>query len=107
MSTQTVEQMQEEKVQRGVQYVFFFGAGSAEGHGKMKDELGGKGAGLAEMTNAGLPVPPGFTIQTAACREFMKTGQVPEAVESQMIEALARLEKLQGQKLGMGANPLL
>jgi pyruvate,orthophosphate dikinase len=53
------------------QYVFFFGAGKAEGNGKMKDELGGKGAGLAEMTNAGLPVPPGFTIQTAACREYM------------------------------------
>ncbi|MBZ5523323.1 MAG: pyruvate, phosphate dikinase [Acidobacteriia bacterium] len=88
-------------------YVFFFGAGAAEGNGRMKDELGGKGAGLAEMTNAGLPVPPGFTIQTAACREFMKTGKVPEAVEQQMIEALERLEKLQGQKLGMGDNPLL
>lgn len=91
----------------GPEYVFFFGAGSAEGNGKMKDELGGKGAGLAEMTNAGLPVPPGFTIQTAACREFMKTGQVAEAVESQMIDALARLERLQGKKLGVGDNPLL
>ena len=50
--------------QRGTKYVFFFGAGQAEGNGKMKDELGGKGAGLAEMTNAGLPVPPGFTIQS-------------------------------------------
>src|SRR5216683_7744303 len=99
MSTQTVEQMQEEKVQRGVQYVFFFGAGKAEGNGKMKDELGGKGAGLAEMTNAGLPVPPGFTIQTAACREYMKTAKVSELLERQMTAALARLEELQKQKL--------
>src|SRR5437764_4059924 len=53
-------------------YVYFFGGGKAEGNGKMKDELGGKGAGLAEMTNAGLPVPPGFTIQTEACREWMR-----------------------------------
>src|SRR5260221_3989640 len=93
--------------QPGTQYVFFFGAGHAEGNGKMKDELGGKGAGLAEMTNAGLPVPPGFTIQTASCREFMRSGEVPEAVERQMIDALARLGKLQGQKLGMGNQPLL
>ncbi|HXB20186.1 MAG TPA: pyruvate, phosphate dikinase [Candidatus Solibacter sp.] len=89
------------------QYVFFFGAGQAEGHGKMKDQLGGKGAGLAEMTNAGLPVPPGFTIQTDACREFMKSGKVSEEVDLQMLDALARLEKLQGQKLGAGDNPLL
>ena len=78
--------------QTGTQYVFFFGAGKAEGNGKMKDELGGKGAGLAEMTNAALPVPPGFTIQTAACREYMKTSKVSDALERQMTEALARLE---------------
>jgi len=95
------------RTQPGTQYVFFFGAGKAEGNGKMKDELGGKGAGLAEMTNAGLPVPPGFTIQTAACREYMKTGKVSEALDQQMLEALSRLEKLQGQKLGTGDNPLL
>jgi pyruvate,orthophosphate dikinase len=88
-------------------YVFFFGEGSAEGNGRMKDELGGKGAGLAEMTNAGLPVPPGFTMQTAACREYMKTGKVSEAVDLQMMESLARLEKLQKQQLGAGSNPLL
>ena len=73
----------------------------------MKDELGGKGAGLAEMTNAGLPVPPGFTIQTAACREFMKTAKVSDGLERQMKDALARLEELQKQKLGAGENPLL
>ena len=55
----------------------------------MKDELGGKGAGLAEMTNAGLPVPPGFTIQTEACREYMRTGGVSKEVDRQMDEALA------------------
>jgi pyruvate,orthophosphate dikinase len=93
--------------QAGTQYVFFFGAGKAEGNGKMKDELGGKGAGLAEMTNAGLPVPPGFTIQTTACREYMKTGKVSELLERQTAAALTRLEELQGQKLGAGENPLL
>src|SRR5215472_3840073 len=90
-----------------VKYVYFFGDGRAEGHGKMKDELGGKGAGLAEMTNAGLPVPPGFTIQTEACREFMRNGDVSTAVNREMDEALKRLEQLQAQKLGGADNPLL
>ena len=88
------------------QHVFFFGGGKAEGNGKMKDVLGGKGAGLAEMTNAGLPVPPGFTIQTEACREYMRGALSPE-VDIEMYAALERLEKLQGQKLGSGKNPLL
>jgi pyruvate,orthophosphate dikinase len=86
--------------------VFFFGGGKAEGNGKMKDVLGGKGAGLAEMTNAGLPVPPGFTIQTEACREYMR-GALSSEVDIEMYAALERLEKLQGQKLGSGKNPLL
>jgi pyruvate,orthophosphate dikinase len=90
-----------------IQYVYFFGGGKADGNGKMKDELGGKGAGLAEMTNAGLPVPPGFTIQTEACREYMRHGGVSKAVDREMQAALARLEKLQGQQLGKGENPLL
>src|ERR1700686_3152339 len=89
------------------QYVYFFGGGKADGNGKMKDVLGGKGAGLAEMTNAGLPVPPGFTIQTEACREYMRTGAVSKEIDRQMDEALAKLEALQGQKLGTGENPLL
>jgi pyruvate,orthophosphate dikinase len=88
-------------------YVYFFGGGKADGNGKMKDDLGGKGAGLAEMTNAGLPVPPGFTIQTEACREYMRTGGVSKEVDRQMEDALAKLEALQGQKLGTGENPLL
>src|SRR5271166_2184905 len=88
-------------------YVYSFGGGKADGNGKMKDDLGGKGAGLAEMTNAGLPVPPGFTIQTEACREYMRHNAVPTEVERQMDEALAKLEALQGQKLCVGENPLL
>ena len=80
-------------------YVYFFGDGKADGHGTMKDVLGGKGAGLAEMTIVGLPVPPGFTIQTEACREYMR-GAVSPSVDSEMHAALKRLEKLQGQELG-------
>ncbi len=87
-------------------YVYFFGGGKADGNGRMKDVLGGKGAGLAEMTNAGLPVPPGFTIQTEACREYMRGALSPQ-IDVEMHDALDRLEKLQGQKLGTGDNPLL
>ena len=87
-------------------YVYFFGGGKADGNGRMKDVLGGKGAGLAEMTNAGLPVPPGFTIQTEACRKYMR-GSVSPEIDVEMHAALEQLEKLQGQKLGTGENPLL
>jgi len=87
--------------------VYFFGGGRADGNGKMKDVLGGKGAGLAEMTNAGLPVPPGFTIQTEACREYMRHNAVSKEVDRQMEAALNQLQELQGQKLGEGENPLL
>ncbi len=110
MATSTlpeVEANRQESKKTATKYVYFFGGGKADGHGKMKDELGGKGAGLAEMTNAGLPVPPGFTIQTEACREYMRSGGVSKEVDRQMEEALARLEALQGQKLGAGENPLL
>ncbi len=87
-------------------YVYFFGGGKADGHGRMKDILGGKGAGLAEMTSVGLPVPPGFTIQTEACREYMK-GKLSPEIDVQMLVALDTLENMQGQKLGKGDNPLL
>src|SRR5271157_3030303 len=79
-------------------HVYFFGGGKADGNGRMKDVLGGKGAGLAEMTNAGLPVPPGFTIQTEACREYMR-GTLSPAIDVEMHAALDQLEKMQGQKL--------
>src|SRR2546425_3447841 len=108
MATTTLPEAEVQPVSKSAtKYVYFFGGSKADGNGKMKDELGGKGAGLAEMTNAGLPVPPGFTIQTEACREYMRMGHVSEEVDRQMEEALARLEKLQGQKLGAGENPLL
>src|ERR1700690_2188806 len=108
MSTSTlVETHAEQPTTKAIKYVYFFGDGKAEGNGKMKDDLGGKGAGLAEMTNAGLPVPPGFTIQTEACREYMRHNSVSSDVDLQMEEALKRLEQLQGQKLGKGEIPLL
>jgi pyruvate,orthophosphate dikinase len=102
-----IEAKPNEKKPATTKYVYSFGGGKADGNGKMKDVLGGKGAGLAEMTNAGLPVPPGFTIQTEACREYMRQGAVSKDVDRQMEEALAKLESLQGQKLGEGDNPLL
>ncbi|HEX8712622.1 MAG TPA: pyruvate, phosphate dikinase [Terracidiphilus sp.] len=92
--------------QTSTKYVYFFGGGQADGNGKMKDVLGGKGAGLAEMTNAGLPVPPGFTIQTEACREYMR-GKLNPQIDKEMHAALKHLEDMQGQKLGAGDNPLL
>src|SRR6478672_1322242 len=106
MATEALPEIKAERAP-ATKYVYFFGGGKADGNGKMKDELGGKGAGLAEMTNAGLPVPPGFTIQTEACREYMRQERVSEDVDRQMKEALARLEQLQRQKLGTGENPLL
>ena len=90
------------------QYVFFFGGGKADGNKDMKDALGGKGAGLAEMTNAGVPVPPGFTISTVACNAYYESGgKLPAEVDQQMIAALEKLEALQGKRLGDAADPLL
>ena len=90
------------------QYVYFFAQGRADGNGGMKDELGGKGAGLAEMTNAGLPVPPGFTISTRSCRVYFENqGKLPAAIEEEFRQAVARLEKTTAQKLGARDNPLL
>src|ERR1700683_4946444 len=89
-------------------YVYSFGGGTADGDGRMKDVLGGKGAGLAEMSRAGLPVPPGFTIATDVCVLFFENGnKVPAEIEEEMDAALDMLEKSMGQKLGDPANPLL
>ncbi|MEO8360883.1 MAG: pyruvate, phosphate dikinase [Vicinamibacteria bacterium] len=89
-------------------FVYFFGGGKAEGHRDMKDALGGKGAGLAEMTNAGLPVPPGFTISTKACAVFEENkGKLTPPIEDEIAEALARLETLMGKSLGQASDPLL
>jgi pyruvate,orthophosphate dikinase len=88
--------------------VFFFGGGKAEGHGGMKDVLGGKGAGLAEMTNLGVPVPPGFTIGTEVCNLYYKNrGKIPPDVRKEIAANLARLEKQLGRKLGDQKDPLL
>ncbi len=89
-------------------YVYSFGGGSADGDGKMKEVLGGKGAGLAEMSRAGVPVPPGFTISTEVCTIFFENNKtVPAEVQSQIAKALAKLESQMGQKLGDPENPLL
>ena len=88
--------------------VYSFGGGTADGDGKMKDILGGKGAGLAEMSRAGVPVPPGFTISTEVCTLFFDNGnKVPQEVDDQIHKALAKLEKQAGKKLGGVDDPLL
>src|SRR2546423_9799019 len=90
------------------QYVYFFGSGKADGNRNMKDLLGGKGSGLAEMTNAGLPVPPGFTISTEVCNIYYKQNKkIPGAIDKEMAEHLKKLEKAAGATLGSASNPLL
>ncbi len=92
----------------GAKYVYFFGDGHAEGDGQMKDTLGGKGAGLAEMTNAGVPVPPGFTITTDVCRwYYAHDHRLPEGFAGQQRAALDRLEAAMGRRLGDAGDPLL
>jgi phosphoenolpyruvate synthase/pyruvate phosphate dikinase len=89
-------------------YVYLFADGKAEGTGKMKDLLGGKGAGLAEMTNAGLPVPPGFTITTEACTAYYGAGEkFPEGMWQEALAALKKVEEVTGKKFGGADNPLL
>jgi pyruvate,orthophosphate dikinase len=91
-----------------VKYVYFFGAGKAEGDGTMKEVLGGKGAGLAEMTRIGLPVPAGFTITTECCDYYMKHNQkYPASLHAEVKKNLARLERATGKKLGDAKDPLL
>ena len=89
-------------------YVYFFGSGEAEGDGKQKELLGGKGAGLAEMTKIGLPVPAGFTITTEVCDLYYKNGKkYPEGLKDEVEKHLKRLEKVAGKKLGDPKDPLL
>jgi pyruvate,orthophosphate dikinase len=89
-------------------FVYSFGNGTADGDGKMKEVLGGKGAGLAEMCRAKLPVPPGFTISTEVCNiYFQNKNAVPADINEQMIESLRLLEERMGQKLGDTSDPLL
>src|SRR5438874_13308564 len=89
-------------------HVYFFGNGKADGDRTMKDLLGGKGSGLAEMTNAKLPVPPGFTISTPVCSIYYKEGgKIPASIDKEMLDNLRKLEKSAGRKLGDTKQPLL
>src|SRR5215467_3216214 len=89
-------------------HVYSFGGGKADGDGTMKEILGGKGAGLAEMSRAGVPVPPGFTISTEVCNIYFQSGnRVPEELNHQVLKALQKLESQIDKKLGDAENPLL
>ena len=91
-----------------MKYVYFFGAGKADGNAKMRALLGGKGANLAEMTRIGLPVPPGFTITTEVCTYYYANRKsYPKALKGQVAAALARMERMTGKKFGDLKNPLL
>src|SRR5690349_23848055 len=102
MATTTLPEVETKQTKTsGTKYVYSFGAGKADGDGKMKDVLGGKGAGLAEMSRAGVPVPPGFTISTEVCNIYFQNGnRVPDEINQQVLAALAKLEAQIGKKLG-------
>src|SRR5437764_5717285 len=96
------------KLAKKGKFVYFFGDGKADGDRTMKDLLGGKGSGLAEMTNAKLPVPPGFTISTPVCSIYYKEGgKIPASIDKEMLDNLRKLEKSAGRKLGDTKQPLL
>src|SRR4051812_29942782 len=88
-------------------HVYFFGGGQAEGTKDMKTILGGKGANLAEMTNLGVPVPPGFTIACSACLDYLRGGGINTALDAEIEKNLARLEQVSGRGFGDAKNPLL
>ncbi|MDB4949284.1 MAG: pyruvate, phosphate dikinase [Gemmatimonadetes bacterium] len=88
-------------------YVYFFGAGETEGGREMKALLGGKGAGLAEMSRIGVPVPPGFTITTQVCRLYLRGGGYPDGLREQVVASLERLQTATGKTFGGGERPLL
>ncbi len=88
--------------------IYAFGGGTAEGSNQLKNLLGGKGAGLADMSNIGIPVPPGFTITTEVCAEYQAAGKkLPKALDPELRAALGRVEKLTGKGFGRRDNPLL
>jgi pyruvate,orthophosphate dikinase len=91
-----------------MKYVYFFGAGKSEGTGDMREVLGGKGAGLAEMTRIGLPVPAGFTITTEACAYFYEHDKkYPKELKAELLKNVEKLEKVTKKKLGDANDPLL
>jgi pyruvate,orthophosphate dikinase len=91
----------------GTRLVYFFGQGAAEGTKDMKAVLGGKGANLAEMTNLGVPVPPGFTIACRCCIDYLRDGAAPAGLRDEVARHLARLEEVSGRRFGDPADPLL
>src|SRR5690349_22682648 len=105
----TIEPATAERAHKAAKrYIYAWGDGAAEGNGGMKDLLGGKGAGLAEMTRAGLPTPPGFTITTAACNDYFAAGeQLPEGLWDDVLDAMREVERRTGKGFGDPANPLL
>jgi pyruvate, orthophosphate dikinase len=106
-STKSVKKKSGITVPKG-KYYYYFGGGKADGNGQMKDLLGGKGAGLAEMTNAGIPVPPGFTITTEVCTLFYENNlAVPDEIDRELEKCVGMMEKDTGQKFGDPHNPLL
>jgi len=106
--TQTATHAGERAHHAAKRYIYAWGGGRAEGDAKMRDLLGGKGAGLAEMTNAGLPVPPGFTITTEACNDYFTAGEkLPDGLWEDVLEAVKEVEDLTGKGFGKAADPLL
>ncbi len=85
--------------------VYYFGDGKAEGAADQKNTLGGKGANLAEMTNLGIPVPPGFTLTTNLCMAYLEHGVYPESLENEVQSAVEKIEMIMGQKFGDPDNP--
>src|SRR3954471_10060693 len=92
---------------RSPRLVYFFGNGQADGTRDMKSVLGGKGANLAEMTNLGVPVPPGFTIACSACVDYLHDGSVADALRDEVTANVARLEEATGRRFGDVRDPLL
>lgn len=88
-------------------WVYFFGGGGADGTREQKSLLGGKGANLAEMTRIGVPVPPGFTISTEACRHVMRHKSLPDGLISEVEANLRRTEEATGKQFGGSTSPLL
>ena len=106
--TQTAPTAADRPHRAAKRYIYAWGGGHAEGDATMRDLLGGKGAGLAEMTNAGLPVPPGFTITTEACNDYFTAGErLPDGLWDDVLEAVREVESQTGKGFGNAADPLL
>jgi pyruvate,orthophosphate dikinase len=106
--TQTAIPAVERPHRAAKRYIYAWGGGTAEGDATMRDLLGGKGAGLAEMTNAGLPVPPGFTITTEACNDYFTAGEkLPDGLWEDVLEAVKEVEARTGKGFGNAVDPLL